>query len=233
LSKIIRHIVHAPSVFIGERQRDVLAENRAEKKLGELFPAVSFVTETTGERLIPISEVFQLEKILLQRCQEARQEGFAAGHVEGLERGRDEARTVLRNFDKAIKDAITDRARMLDEARAKILELVLKISRKVTFDAVEADRESSIIMINRVIDQLVDKSRLKIKVHPDHLPIMEQNINRFLQNSTAIKELTFEADPRVRMGGCFIETPSGDIDARLESEFEVIEDAILGVDQAE
>jgi flagellar assembly protein FliH len=82
-----------------------------------------------------------------------------------------------------------------------------------------------------MIDQLVDKSRLKIKVHPDHLPIMEQNIDRFLQNSTAIKELTFEADPRVRMGGCFIETPSGDIDARLESEFEIIENAILGGDQ--
>jgi flagellar biosynthesis/type III secretory pathway protein FliH len=231
LSKIIRHIVHAPSVFIGERQRDLLSDSRAEKRLREVFPNVSFVTEATGEKLIPIGEVSQMEKTLALRCEEARQQGFAAGHAEGLERGKDEARAVLRNFDLAIKDAISERSRLLEESRAQILDLVLKISRKVTFDAVEADREASIVMINRVIDQLVDKSKLKIKVHPDHLPIMEQNINKFLQNSTAIKDITFEADPRVRMGGCFIETPSGDIDARLESEFEIIRDAVLGGDQ--
>ncbi len=31
--------------------------------------------------------------------------------------------------------------RLLEEAREKVLDLVLKISRKVTFDAVELDRE--------------------------------------------------------------------------------------------
>lgn len=231
MSRIIRHIQPAPSVFIGERQRDLMAESTAEKRLGEIFPIVSFVTESTGEKLIPIMEVYRLEETLNQRCEQSRQAGFEQGFQSGLEKGRDEARAVLKNFDNAIRDAVADRARLLEEARGKVLELVLKISRKVTFDAVEADREASITMINRMIDQLVDKSRLKIKVHPDHLPIMEQNIGRFLQNSTAIKELTFEADPRVRMGGCFIETPSGDIDARLESEFEIIEDAILGGEQ--
>jgi flagellar assembly protein FliH len=231
LYRIIRHIQEAPSVCIGDRQRDQHAENAAEKRLGEVFPEVNFITESTGERLIPIAEVYQFEEILKRRCEQARKEGFAQGHNAGLEEGRNEARAVLRNFDAAIKDAIGERARLLEEARGKVLDMVLKISRKVTFDALEADREASITMINRVIDQLVDKSKLKIKVHPDHLPIVEQNIERFLQNSTAIKELTFEADPRVRMGGCFIETPHGDIDARLESEFDIIANSVLAVDQ--
>lgn len=230
MSRIIRHIQPAPSVFIGERQRDLMAESQAEKLLGQILPTVNFVTETTGEKLIPITEVFRIDEFIKQQCEQSRKEGYRQGHLAGVEEGRNEARAVLRNFDQAIKDAVSDRARLLEEARSKILELVLQISRKVTFDALEADREASITMINRVIDQLVDKGRLKIKVHPDHLPIMEQNIDRFLQNSTAIKELSFEADPRVRMGGCFIETPSGDIDARLESEFEIVSDAILGGD---
>ena len=56
--------------------------------------------------------------------------------------------------------------------------------------------------------------------------VIEQGIDRFLGGSTSIKELTVVPDPRVRFGGCFIETPTGDIDARLESQFEVIEDAL-------
>jgi flagellar assembly protein FliH len=97
----------------------------------------------------------------------------------------------------------------------------------VTFDAVEADPDLTAKMISAVIDSLIDRSRLIIKVNPDFLPVMEQHMNRFLESSTSIKDLKFEADPRVRHGGCFIETPSGDIDARLESQFEVVEEAIL------
>ena len=136
-------------------------------------------------------------------------------------------REVLSQFEAAIKDAIDQRAAMLEEARQGILDLVLLISRKVTFDAVEADPELTLKMIDGVINSLLDRSRLKIKVNPDHLPIVEQNIDNFLKGSATIKEIKIEADPRVRHGGCFIETPTGDIDARLESQFEVVEGAIL------
>jgi len=74
---------------------------------------------------------------------------------------------------------------------------------------------------------LLDRSRLKIRVNPNHLPLVEQNIETFMKGSAAIKEIEIAADPRVQYGGCFIETPRGDIDARLESQFEVIEDTIF------
>ena len=110
---------------------------------------------------------------------------------------------------------------------------MIQIAKKVTFEAVDVDREATVTMIERIIAQLVDRSRLKIKVNPDYLPIVEQQTNRFLSGSTAIKELTFESDPRVRYGGCFIETPTGDIDARLEPQFEVIEETLLSCEDEE
>jgi flagellar biosynthesis/type III secretory pathway protein FliH len=55
---------------------------------------------------------------------------------------------------------------------------------------------------------------------------VEQNINKYLTGPALIKELTIEGDPRIKMGGCFIQTPSGDIDARLESQFDVIADVV-------
>lgn len=215
-------------VSIGEKQRDVIAEARAEKRLAALFPTVNLLTDGDGSKLIPIQEVFGIERALEHEKRQARQTGYQEGYQSGLDKGLDEARQVLSRFDKAIADTIGQRAALLEEARAKVLELVLQISRKVTFGAFEADPESTVALINGVIEQLVDRSRLKIKVHPDHLPIVEQNIDRFLSGSTAIKEIAIEADPRVRFGGCFIETPTGDIDARLESQFEVISEALVG-----
>jgi len=115
----------------------------------------------------------------------------------------------------------------LTEAKIKILELILKISRKLTFAAVEFDPQVTMSIISGTIEQLLDKRNIKVKVHPDHLPELEQHIDKFMGSNTAIKEFNIEADPRIRAGGCFIETPSGDIDARLESMYDVIKQALL------
>lgn len=230
MSNIIRHVRSAKTILIGEQQRDAVSEEKAEQKLGALFPMVSVMTAVDGSKLIPIEQVFKIEEVYQRELQKARRDGYDEGHQrgynEGLELGRDEARKVLSELDGAIKATVHQREAILQEAKQKILELVVQISRKVTFDAIDIDRESTAGLIAGVIDTLVDRSKLKIKVHPDHLPVVEQNINRFLVNSTAIKELTIEPDPRVQYGGCFIETPNGDIDARLESQFEVIAESI-------
>jgi len=213
-------------VSIGDSQLDTTAEANAETKLGLLFPVVSVITSPDGGKLIPILEVAKMEQKLNEDCEKARKEGYDDGYQKGLDKGLDEARQVLKRFESAISDAVGQRASVLEDAKQNILELVLQISKKVTFDAIDINREATVEIIEGVINNLVDRSRLRIKVHPDYLPLVEQNMDRFLSGSTSIKDLQFEADPRVRMGGCFIETPTGDIDARLESQFEVIADAL-------
>ena len=227
MSKIIRQTVAAPSVYIGEKHLDFEKEAYAEKRLSRIFPVVSVLTDSDGAKLIPISEVVKIEETLVGEVAKARKEGYDAGHQAGLHKGLEEAQKVLSQFDKAIKDTVGQREALLDEARGAVLDLIIAISRKVTFDAIEIDPELTLKMIEGVIDTLVDRSRLKIKVNPSHLPVVEQGIDRFLKNSTAIKEITIEPDPRVQHGGCFIETPTGDIDARVESQFEVIRETLL------
>ena len=227
MSRIIRQVRNAERVLIGELQHDPDLEGKAEATLGALFPAVAVTTAHNGTKQIPIEEVFKIEQLYQQEIQAAYQrglkEGQQNGHERGLREGLAKAEQVLKQFDQAIKDAVGQRAALLEEAKHKVLDLVLQISRKVTFDAVQFDGAAVTDMIAGVISRLIDKTRIKIKVHPDHLPLVEQSLDRFLSDSAAIKELSVEADPRVRYGGCFIETPTGDIDARLESQFEVIE----------
>ena len=170
MSRIIRYATEAPAVFIGEKQIDALSESRAEETLASVFPVVSLITSQDGARLIPIGEVHKMHEILEERCAQARLEGYQEGHQTGEEKGLAEARKVLSQLDQAINAAINQRATMLTEAKQKILELVVQISKKVTFDAIEIDRESTVSLIEGVINELIDRSKMKIKVHPDHLP---------------------------------------------------------------
>lgn len=227
MSKIIRNVIEAPTVFIGEKHLDLDTQGMAENCLGKLFPVVAVITDPDGAKLIPIHEVFKIEELMNRELGKARRQGHEQGYQAGLNKGLEEAAKVLQQLDQAIKNVITQREALLEEARTKVLELIIKISRKVTFDAVEADPEITLQMINGVINTLVDRSQLKIKVNPQHLPIVEQNIERFLKGSTTIKQIQVVPDARVQYGGCFIETPNGDIDARLESQFEVIREVLM------
>ncbi|MDF1543628.1 MAG: FliH/SctL family protein [bacterium] len=228
MSNILRSVDSSRSnrVFIGEKHRDFEKEAVAVNRLGHLIPLVNIVTDSDGAKLIPIQEVFKIEQYLTEACEESRKAGFEQGFEEGKQVGLKEARNVLAQFNEAIANAVTQREGLLNEARDQVLKMVMQISRKVTFDSIEVDPESVIKLIEGVIDGLIDRSVLRIKVNPRHLPIVEQNMDRFLEGSTTIKEIKIEPDPRVKYGGCFIETPTGDIDARLESQFEVVEEAL-------
>lgn len=201
-------------------------ESNIEENLSVILPLVHVTTDSDGAKYISIMEVPKIEKVLTDEKQKSYQAGIEQGHKQGLDEGLKKAEQVLQQFNQAISDVVVQREALLEEARQKVLDIIIQISKKVTYDAIEIDPEKTVGMISKIINTLVDRSTLKIKVNPDHLPILEQNLDEFLKGSTVIKDLKIEADPRVKYGGCFIETPNGDIDARLESQFDVIEDTL-------
>lgn len=218
-------------VFIGEDAVDQKAQREAEHLLQSLHLDLKVTTTDDGKRQISLQDILLLEQTHQQEKEAAEktayENGREAGYAAGLEKGREEARKVVASLSKILTDLTGQRDAMLQEARLEIFELVLKISKRLTFTAAEMDPEITMAIIDGAIDQLLDKSKLKIKIHPNHLSEVKQNIDRFRGDDTKIKEFIFEADPRVRVGGCFIETPAGDIDARLDSMYEVIKQAIL------
>jgi flagellar assembly protein FliH len=230
LSRLIRNTEPRQPVLIGDRKYDLLVQSNAESKLSELFPVVTIMTLPDGSKGIPIQEVFKIEKEHRQQLEQAYQNGLTKGMTQGHQKGKTEglteARHVTEQFRQAVSDTVAQREAILEEARQNVLDIIIQTARKVTYDTIQLDTEMVAQMVARVIDQLIDKSSIKISVHPDHLPIVEQYLDRFLHETATIKDISFKADPRVRYGGCFIETPSGDVDARLTSQFEVIEQIV-------
>lgn len=230
MSSLMRNTRRGNEVVIGDVMCDLEKESAAERKLGGLFPIVTVMTHADGSKSIPIQEIYKIEDAYYRDreadYQKGLKEGYEKGHAEGLAIGKAQAAKVLKDFDQAIKQVVGQRHALLEEAKQQVLQLVIQISKKVTYGAFEADPEVTIKLISGVIDSLNDRSQMKIKVNPNHLPVVEQHIDTFMENSTSIKDIEILPDPRVKYGGCFIETPSGDIDARLESQFEIVENTI-------
>jgi len=221
-SKLLHNINSDRKVIIGEYRADIEADRFAEKRINSVFLDVSVITTIEGKKLVPIQELLKIDEQIKREKHDSENKGYESGYEKGLQQGHAEAEKVVQNFASLIKDADRQRNILFEEAHQKILELVLKISRKITFDAAKLDHELTASIIENTIKMLVEKSTIRVKVNPDHLPHIEQQINRFKGETNAIKEISFEPDNRVKYGGCFIETPTGDIDARIESQMEII-----------
>jgi flagellar biosynthesis/type III secretory pathway protein FliH len=226
LSKLYRSAITGEKVIIGEYRSDIEADQRAEARVNQLFMDVTVLTTIEGKKMVPIQELLKIEQQFMREKDEALKKGYEEGFRKGVETGHREAQEVVNNFAGLIKDATNQREVLYEEARSKILELVILVANRVTCEAAQIDPDVTAAIINNTIDRLVDKTRIKIKVHPDHLPLIEQQIDRFKGDSAVIKEIIIEPDKRVRYGGCFIETPTGDIDARVESQMGIIAEAI-------
>lgn len=234
MSRLLHSPVLDEKVIIGEYRADIEADRAAEKELTARYKGIMITTSIEGRKLIPIQEVVKIDRHLSQEKELAKTAEYRRGHEEGkklgLAEGHAEAQKVLNNFASLVKEITRQREAIYEEAKQKILDLVIKISKKITFEAARIDPDVTSEIIAGTIKKLVDKSKIKVKVHPDHLPLIEQQVERFRGNSTSIKEIIIEADARVKYGGCFIETPTGDIDARVESQMEIVAEALHEVE---
>lgn len=231
LSRVMTLPMGKSKVIIGEYLVDRDAEKEAEALIDSTHPGVMVLTTTDGKKQIPLQQLLMIENKYQAEIKAAYhrglEEGRTAGYEKGSHDGREEARKVVASLTGLINDVTRQRQKLLTEAREHIFEMVIKISKKLSFEAAAINPEITMSIIAGAIEQLLDKSRINVKVNPDHLPEIEQHIDRYRGRDTAIKEISFEADPRVRAGGCFIETPSGDIDARMESMFEIIRQSLI------
>ncbi|MDD4050688.1 MAG: FliH/SctL family protein [candidate division Zixibacteria bacterium] len=219
------------TVTVGGYNVDYNSERQAVLLAKETYPELTIASTPNGGRQIPLQQLLDLDRrfqaALTATHQQGLEEGRQAGQAAGLQEGQKQAREVVAALSGMVSNLTAQRETLLREAKDSILEMVVKISRKLTFSAAAVDPEITAAIIAGAIDHLLDKSSIKIKVHPGHLQAVERHLDRFRGRNTAIKEISLEADPRVRAGGCLLETPFGDIDARLESMHEIISNALV------
>jgi flagellar assembly protein FliH len=201
-----------------------------------------------GEQAVPvgseeyirrIQEARRLESTEEQRLQQLReqakkdkalayQEGLAAGRQEGLAQGKREAEQVRANLHGAVEALLVYRRKLLEDSRQDLFELAFALADRIV--AARAEREQDIVLntIFRCIGEILDKSKIKIRVNPAQAEFVKANLEQIKSQDESIAQVTVEADARVDVGGCLVETDSGSADGRLTSQLQMLHRQLLG-----
>ena len=172
---------------------------------------------------------------------QAREEGYRDGleqgrqemHAQlevGLKRLEEEGRTRAASFASALDQvrqlADARREPYRDQVQASLLELALRICRRMVKRELTQDPSALVPSIRRALQELHVHQPAVIRVHPSDF----ENKEAFEDLSTSGAPFRLEADERVGLGGFLIESEAGTVDGRMDTRLEFIRRQLLDGD---
>lgn len=154
--------------------------------------------------------------------QEAYEKGFAQGEKDGLELGEKKALKVIENIENFLIEVSHLKKEILKRDEKEILDIVFAIAKKVTHNQISLDEKAVKDTVLSAIHLATEKSHIILRINPEDLDYIEGLKPDLFAQYKELKSIDVTPDPTITRGGCFLETPYGDVDARVETQLERI-----------
>ena len=152
-------------------------------------------------------------------------QGFAKGEKAGIKSGESKFKPVLNNFRQALLELEKVRKKICLDAEKMTVNLALEIAKKIVSHEIATNKEVVLNVVKKAVKKVVDHGRIIIKTSPSDFEFIENSNPEFLNFVDNAENITFEKDGTIPDGGCVLETDFGNIDARIEKQFQVVEEA--------
>lgn len=177
------------------------------------------VDQATKETIsLPTAE--QIEAIY----QQAKNEGYQAGHQEGKQHATVEMETTIQHL-QVLMVKFEEELQHIDQTVAQeLLELAIEFARKIVTQSLELKPELIIPIIQDAIQHLPSAMQpLHIILHPEDATLVRIQLENQLSHS---KWKIYE-NSQIERGGCKVEAGGCEIDATLASRWKTILSKVL------
>jgi flagellar assembly protein FliH len=111
------------------------------------------------------------------------------------------------------------------DVESDLVQLALAVARKIVGREVSIGPEAVTRIIRQALDRVEHSGRIIIKLNPADLDLLADIKPKCLSGLPEAGRAAFEADASISRGGCLVETDGGEVDARIEHQFKVVEEA--------
>ncbi len=165
--------------------------------------------------------------VIVEAEKKAYAKGFADGQTSAVQEEQIKLTAVLNDFQSVFSNFEKIKKENCKQAEVNAVKIAMAIAKKIVLGEVSINEDMVIKTVNQVMDKIMGDEQVKIKIHPDDLQIIKMHETDNAELILNRKSVFFEEDPEITRGGCVVETDSGNIDARLESQLLIIEEAFL------
>lgn len=115
-----------------------------------------------------------------------------------------------------------------ERSRDDLVRLALRVARKILGREIETDAATVGDLVLQALRGLQRDGQIRVHLRPEDFERIQAQRGRIAAALGSNVELEFVHDSAIEMGGCRVETPFGIVDATLETQLRVLEEALLG-----
>lgn len=192
------------------------------------YKLTRFDDEAPGKKQLKPQETTEEDIQARIKAQEKQgyDSGHAAGYAKGVSDGKKETEGKVKRIEAIISELEGYKERKINELSPDIIALSLEIAKKIIHKEIELDKNIILYIAKEAVKKVGEKEEsIIIKVNPIDYEMMISSIS-LLREETGLKNISIEPLAAISPGGCYIETQTGEIDARIEEQIKEIQDAI-------
>ena len=153
----------------------------------------------------------------------AYENGFKKGEMTGVKLEKRKIRPVIENFYQVISEIEKIKNRLYLNAEEKTVELALAIAKKIVCREINTNKDVILSILKESLKKLGEPETIMVKIRPSDFEIIKSSEFEIAEYFDRIENVTFIKDDTIDNGGCIIETNLGNIDARIEKQFEAVD----------
>ena len=150
---------------------------------------------------------------------EAYAEGREQGQLDGVALARAELAESMALLQAALSEGKSVHDRLLWAAEHEIVELVIAATRTVVGEQARLDPALAVDVVEQALQRAGAQNVVTVQLHPTRLELVEARLNE-LRGTPLLFEL--RGDDSIEVGGCIVNTSTGQIDARLDVQLDEV-----------
>jgi flagellar assembly protein FliH len=126
-------------------------------------------------------------------------------------------------FSATVEQVSSLSSQIIAQTETEMVELALEIAKKVVGREVTIDREVALTLVKISLAKLHNRTFAKVLLNPEDYNYIQSH----LEKADFHGSIELIEDRSISLGGCLIQTETGEIDARIESQFDEIAYGLL------
>lgn len=170
------------------------------------------------------------DRNLISRAKEEANSIREAAQQEGYQEGLNAAQDDIQALRDGIEQFFGAKQEILNSIAPDILEISLDIAKKIIKKEAAENPDVILENIKEVLKDLSkEETKITLKVNPAQVALLKQKVPEAVSMAGLEAKVLIVPDENTMEGGCLVTTTNGVIDATIETQVEIISEALKEV----
>ena len=166
------------------------------------------------------------DRMILTRAQEEALKIKNDAWREGYQKGIEEAQKQLGELNQAIQEYFGYKGVVVDSISQSVYDIALEIAQKILKKEINSDDSAMLNMIKGILSDINrHESRITLKVRQEDVDGIKKHFDELFPEGLFEAKVSVLADKNIQEGGVIVETSNGIVDARIETQIEILKNA--------